>query len=172
MVAEGGFRDDLYHRLNVFRLVLPPLREIKEDLESLVPLLIAEFNAKSAKNVKVISEEVWRRLREYHWPGNVRELRNLIERCVLFSDSPILSLEWLQLPGQSAPNTQSETHSALSEGLTIPLNGSMSLDDMDCYIIQKALERSDFNITATARALGTTRETLRYRIRKYDLQIT
>ncbi|MGH8547290.1 MAG: sigma-54-dependent transcriptional regulator [Methylococcales bacterium] len=166
---EGTFRLDLYHRLSVFQFTLPPLREIKEDLDDLVPILIAEFNAKSAKQVRIIPEEVWNRLRAYEWPGNVRELRNLIERCVLFSDAQVFPLEWLQLPGLPAEADQSKPHRAEGEGLTIPLDGRMNLDDMDRYIIQNALARSQFNITAAARALGTTRETLRYRIRKYGL---
>ncbi len=170
MAQEGEFRADLYHRLSVFKLILPPLREVPEDLDNLVSLLVAEFNAKSAKQVKIIPEEVWNRLRGYQWPGNVRELRNLIERCVLFSNGQVFPLEWLQLPGEKANANQSEMQQNGRENLMIPLDGAMNLDDMDRFIIQNALERSDFNITATARALGTTRETLRYRIRKYRLE--
>jgi len=170
MAQEGEFRADLYHRLSVFKLTLPPLRDVSEDLDNLVPLLVAEFNAKSAKQVKIIPEEVWNQLRGYQWPGNVRELRNLIERCVLFSNGQVFPLEWLQLPGEQAKANLSEIQQKSRESLTIPLNGAMNLDDMDRYIIQNALERSKFNITATARALGTTRETLRYRIRKYGLE--
>ncbi len=166
---DGTFRSDLYHRLSVFKLTLPPLREIKEDLDDLVPLLVVEFNVRSAMQVKFIPEIVWNRLRAYHWPGNVRELRNLIERCVLLSDGQVFPLEWLQLPSQPSGDHQSEKPQTDSQGLTIPLDGSMNLDDMDRYIIQIALERSQYNTTAAARTLGTTRETLRYRIRKYGL---
>ncbi|MGR9105810.1 MAG: sigma-54-dependent transcriptional regulator [Gammaproteobacteria bacterium] len=167
---EGTFRSDLYHRLSVFKLTLPPLRKIKEDLDDLVPLLVAEYNAKSAKQVRIIPDEVWNRLRAYEWPGNVRELRNVIERCVLFSDGQIFPLEWLQLPGQAEERGESPTHRGEEDdGLVIPLDGNMNLDDMDRFIIQNALERAQFNISAAARALGTTRETLRYRIRKYGL---
>jgi two-component system, NtrC family, response regulator AtoC len=169
MAETGEFRSDLYHRLSVFKLNLPPLRESREDLDDLVPLLVAEFNAQSAKEVKVIPNEVWERLRAYHWPGNVRELRNLIERCVFLSEGRVFPLEWLQLPGQAANVESTGKPFKYSEGLTIPLDGSMNLDDMDRFIIQTALERSQFNVTAAARALGTTRETLRYRIRKYRL---
>lgn len=170
MSENKEFRDDLYHRLSVFKLSLPPLRSIKQDLQVLVPILIAEFNAKSSKNVNIIPDPVWDRFYAYDWPGNVRELRNLIERCVLFSNNEVFPIEWLQLPGDQTSNAKSiEAERNGIGGVTIPLDGSMSLDDMDRFIIQKALERSDFNITGTARALGTTRETLRYRIRKYGL---
>jgi two-component system, NtrC family, response regulator AtoC len=166
---EGTFRSDLYHRLSVFQFTLPPLREIKEDLDDLVPILVAEFNAKSAKQVRIIPQEAWERLRAYSWPGNIRELRNVIERCVLFSDGQLFPIEWLLLPGTPASAEQTETSPTGRSSLTIPLDGSMNLDDMDRFIIQNALDRSHFNITAAARALGTTRETLRYRIRKYGL---
>lgn len=171
MANKGEFREDLYHRLSVFTLNLPPLRAVPEDLGDLVPMLVAEFNARSAKQVKIIPQAVWNRLHAYSWPGNVRELRNLIERCVLFSDGQLFPLEWLQLPGHQSQADGSVTSEGEFEYIRIPLNGEMSLDDMDRYIIQNALERSQFNIAGTARSLGTTRETLRYRIRKYGLEI-
>ncbi|CAL1241768.1 sigma-54-dependent transcriptional regulator [Candidatus Methylocalor cossyra] len=168
MVRAGEFRSDLYHRLSVFKLTLPPLREVKEDLEELVPLFVAELNAKAAKQVRIIPEAVWKALRDYDWPGNVRELRNVVERCVLFADGPVFPIQWLQLPGSrpQAPATPQENR----DGLFIPLDGSMDLDDMDRYIIETTLNRHQGNVTAAARALGTTRETLRYRIRKYGLR--
>jgi DNA-binding NtrC family response regulator len=166
-VAEGSFRGDLYHRLSVFRLHLPPLRERKEDLEDLVPLFVAQFNAKAGRAVKVIPEPVWSRLRAHRWPGNVRELRNVVERCVLFAESEVLPEQWLQLdrPQAAVPSPAEE-----DGRLCLPLDGSMALEEMDRYIIQNALERAHHNVTAAARALGTTRETLRYRIQKYGLK--
>jgi DNA-binding NtrC family response regulator len=166
MGKQGEFRSDLYHRLSVFRLNLPPLRESKEDLDELVPQFIAEFNAKSGKQVRSVPTDAWRQLRDHDWPGNVRELRNVIERCVLFSDGALLPAQWLQLPGRAAADGASA-----ADCLTIPLDGSMNLDDMDRYIIETAVDRSGGNIVAAARALGTTRETLRYRIRKYGIRV-
>ena len=175
MVQEGTFRGDLYHRLSVFSLKLPSLRDCIEDLEDLVPLFVAEFNARANKQVRVIPEDAWRTLRAYHWPGNVRELRNVIERCVLFAEGSVFPSYWLQLPGAPA-TTATIVHTgedgATEERLLIPLDGSMALDDMDCHIIQTTLLRCNGNVTAAARALGTTRETLRYRIRKYGLKET
>jgi two-component system response regulator AtoC len=171
MVQTREFRSDLYHRLSVFKLNLPPLRQSKEDLDELVPLFVAEHCAKAGKQVKIIPEEVWAQLRAYDWPGNVRELRNVVERCVLLADGPVFPVQWLQLPGsRTAPDR--EPPPADSDALTIPLDGSMALDDMDRYIIETTLNRHEGNITAAARALGTTRETLRYRIRKYGLRDT
>jgi len=165
MSQDGSFRADLYHRLSVFKLILPPLREAVEDLEELVPLFVAEYNAKAGRQVKDIPDAVWSKLKAHYWPGNVRELRNVIERCVLFSDGPVFPGQWLQLPGH--PSAEA---SHTDQGIWLPLDGSMALDDMDCFIIKTALERADNNLTAAARALGATRETLRYRVRKYNLK--
>lgn len=173
MSKEGSFRSDLYHRISVFRLTLPPLRESLDDLYDLVPLFIAEFNAKSGRQVRFVPEEVWAQLQAYNWPGNVRELRNLVERSVLFADGQVFPSQWLQLPGV-AISTAARTKSAdasVPEALSIPLDGSMNLEDMDRYIIETALELSGHNVVAAARALGTTRETMRYRIRKYGIDI-
>jgi DNA-binding NtrC family response regulator len=166
-VQEGLFRGDLYHRLSVFRLELPPLRDRKEDLEALVPLFIAEFNALAGKSVRLVSEETWRRLERHDWPGNVRELRNAVERSVLFAQTELLPDEWLQL--RAAKPELAASPRVEGDWLSLPLDGSMPLDAMDRYIIKTALERNQQNVTKAARALGTTRETLRYRIQKYGL---
>jgi DNA-binding NtrC family response regulator len=167
-VREGRFRSDLFHRLSVFQLDIPPLRDRLDDLDDLVPLIVAEFNAKAGKEVKAVPEAVYRRLRAYTWPGNVRELRNVIERGVLLAEGDSFPEEWLQL-GQRV-GTDSQGPQVEGNRVSIPLDGSMALDQMDSYIIETALERHGRNVTATARALGTTRETLRYRIQKYGLR--
>jgi DNA-binding NtrC family response regulator len=166
MTQAGSFRPDLYHRLSVFRIILPPLREAVEDLDELVPLFVAEYNAKAGRQVKHIPDEVWHKLKAHDWRGNVRELRNAIERCVLFADGAIFPVQWLQLPSQSLPEKTDNNDKAC---IYLPLDGSMALDDMDKFIIKTALERADNNLTAAARDLGTTRETLRYRVKKYNL---
>jgi DNA-binding NtrC family response regulator len=163
MAQAGTFRADLYHRLNVFRVDLPPLREAVDDLDELVPLFVAEYNAKAGQHVKQISDNVWQQLKAHDWRGNVRELRNVIERCVLFADSTEFPVQWLQLRKPAEKVTADKTH------IHLPLDGSMALDDMDKFIIKTALERAENNLTAAARDLGTTRETLRYRVKKYQL---
>jgi len=171
-VAEGRIRKDLYHRLSVFTLHLPPLRDRKEDLLELLPLFINEFNAKAGRNVRVVPDAVWDRVYDYDWPGNVRELRNVVERCVLFAEGEEFPLQWLQLGAaepDSTPLASGQGPRSSADGITIPLDGSMALEDMDRFIIESVLERSGGNVAAAARALGTTRDTLRYRIRKYGL---
>jgi DNA-binding NtrC family response regulator len=164
----GEFRADLYHRLSVFGLTLPPLRERREDLEDLVPLVVAEYNAKARKSVRLIPDAVWTALAAHAWPGNVRELRNVVERCVLFADGDTFPVQWLQLPGSGAVAVAAP----LAEGdrLLLPLDGSMSLDDMDRHIVATAVARADGNLSAAARMLGTTRQTLRYRVKKYGIR--
>lgn len=169
-VRDGDFRSDLYHRLNVFRLDLPPLRARLDDLRQIVPVLVEEYNARSGGNVREIPETVYERMRNYSWPGNVRELRNVVERAVLLARGELFPIEWMQLGCGLAPSPEDTPGPGLDgDRLTIPLDGSMALDEMDRYIIRTALDRSGHNVTAAARALGTTRETLRYRIQKYGL---
>jgi len=166
-VAAGLFRQDLYHRLNVINIRVPSLRERKLDLEQLVPQFIADCNRKSAKSVSQISAQAWQLIKAYNWPGNIRELRNVLERCVLLASDKNLPVEWLQLQNVQGTTTAPST---TQEGVFIPLDGSLSLHEMEKFIIQEALNRCDANVTAAARMLGTTRETLRYRVQKYHLK--
>ncbi len=164
-VEKGSFRRDLYHRLNIVNLHIPPLRERKEDLRELVWQFIAEGNARTGKTLAIVPESVWRKLEAYDWPGNIRELHNVIERCVLLSDSEVFPEHWLQLP--NLPSTKS---SIREDGIFIPLDGSLSLQDIEKRIIEEALNRSGMNVTAAARLLKATRETLRYRVQKHHLK--
>jgi two-component system response regulator AtoC len=179
LVENGRFRADLYHRLCVFRLHLPALRERIEDLDELVPLFVGEFNTKAGRNVSVIGARAWDKLRAHAWPGNVRELRNVIERCVLFADSSELPLQWLQLQPERLVKRSDAISMQKSTGIPsdqdddhcvcLALDGSMGLEEMDRFIISAALEQNQYNVTATAQMLKTTRDTLRYRIRKYGI---
>ena len=171
-VREGDFRADLYHRLSVFKLELPLLRERTADIEDLVPLFVAEYNAIAGKKVTEIPDAVWQRLQNYTWPGNVRELRNVVERCVLFATDQRLPYEWLQL-GSPVPAERDITSAGVEEGrLCVPLDGSMGLDDMVGRIIETMLVRNGNNVAETARVLKTTREKVRYRIEKYNIRIS
>jgi DNA-binding NtrC family response regulator len=164
---EGAFRHDLFHRITVFTLELPALRTRREDLRDLVPLFVEEYNLKAGKSVRVVPDAVWTALQAHDWPGNVRELRNVIERCVLLSDSATLAAQWLQLgPAQAPPGTAAPG----PDDLLLRMDGSLSLDDIEKQVLAAALERSQHNVTAAARLLRTSRETLRYRVNKYGLR--
>lgn len=168
-IENGEFREDLYHRLNVFDLELPPLRNRLDDLEELVPQILSSLSSQLGKPVKHIPELVWKKLREHQWPGNVRELRNVLERALLFSDDGVLSSEWLQLHNVT---TQNNSAKISGDVLTIPLDGSVGLDDIERLVIEEMLKLNNNNVTATANALSSTRETIRYRIKKYRLDIS
>ena len=169
-VKAGDFRQDLYHRLSVFSLELPPLRHRLGDLEDLVPAFVAEFSALSGKRVSQIPDAAWDRFKGYSWPGNVRELRNVLERSVLLSNSTTLPLKWLQLPREEeeSPDPSLPDEAA---ALHFPLDGTLSLEEMEAQVIREALKRSGLNVTAAARLLGVSRQTLRYRIDKHGIEV-
>ncbi len=184
-IKAGNFRSDLYYRLSVFEIRLPSLRERIEDLEDLVPNLIAEFNLKAGKKVAQVSAQAWERMKNYAWPGNIRELRNVLERSVILSSSAQLPEQWLQSAGQSNQNSGVGGATAFApvnlvcsggdEGgqsldLQFPTDGSMGLDEMESEIVRKMLEKYNGNVTEVSRVLKTTREKIRYRIGKYHLR--
>jgi two-component system, NtrC family, response regulator AtoC len=189
LTLNGGFHRTLLQRLNVFRIELPPLRTRKEDLMDWVPALVNEFNAQTGKRIRFVPEQTWRILREYHWPFNFQELRNIVERAVMLANqdtleiAPLksqeaLDLEAARLAEAAAARAEAQRQNPVlptirpqreDQKVVLPIDGSMDLDDMDKYIIQTVLERHNFNVMATSRALGTTRETMRYRISKYGL---
>jgi two-component system response regulator AtoC len=137
-----------------------------EDIEQLVMQFIAEFNAASGKEVRVVSPEAWTRLRSYDWPGNVRELRNVVERSVLLSAGAAFPETWL--PGGDGAPTAAQRG---DEGrvLRYVLDGRESLDDWEHRVLAAALEQTNGNVTAAARLLGVSRQTLRYRLEKHGI---
>lgn len=171
-IGEGLFREDLYHRLSVFSLELPPLRSRPKDLLELVPHFIAHFNSRSGKSVKYVPETAWEEFYSYQWPGNIRELTNVIERCVLLSEGSNFPTEWMQLNTQKYNHTEvggslPEENKA-ADSVTIPLDGSMSLEKIEQTVILSMLKQCDSNVSKAARKLGVSREKLRYRIKKYN----
>ena len=166
-IESGEFREDLYHRLNVFNLALPALRIRKDDLKPLVADILAGLAQQTGIRVANIPPDVWEQLINYDWPGNVRELRNVLERMLLFSDNGVVSTKYLQLRPVSSDTSNSA--SIDSDSLSIRLDGTVNLDEIERLIIEEMLKRKRGNVAATAAALGTTRETIRYRIKKYRL---
>ena len=154
-MAKGLFREDLYHRLNVVTIYLPPLRQRKEDIALLANCFLKRYNRVNGEKVKIISAEVLDLLMDYEWPGNVRELENVIERAVVLSSNDvILPKDILLRPWRSTSD---------SEITSSPR--SISLVEGEKALIHKALKTTHWNQTKAAKVLGIHRNTLRRKIK-------
>jgi DNA-binding NtrC family response regulator len=154
-INERLFRADLYHRLNVINLSIPPLRERKEDLDELVNSLNQRISIRMGKPSVLISTEVLRWIRAYHWPGNVRELANILERAIALTEHDTLLLEDLAQASQ-LPETEGFLQNALQQGWT--------LQDVERAYINYVLEKTAGNKIQTAKLLGVDRSTLYRRL--------
>lgn len=152
-LEEGTFRQDLYYRLNVVAIDIPPLREHKEDIPALANFFIQRLAASSNKTITGISPDAIELLRQFHWPGNVRELENVLERSITFAPGPLLTAADLRLDRPAHPASAAPV---LPEGMT--------LDQWEQEIIREALRRANGNKSQAARALGLSRNALRYRL--------
>jgi DNA-binding NtrC family response regulator len=155
-LEQGTFREDLYYRLNVVPMNIPPLRERKDD----IPYLVEHFAKKYGGE---ISEGALERLMSYHWPGNVRELENVIERSILLAQGPRVEAEDIKIEtGTARARPAVSTDAFLPEGMT--------LDQYEQSIIREALKRADGNKSQAARLLGLTRNALRYRLAQMGIE--
>jgi DNA-binding NtrC family response regulator len=164
-VAEGRFRADLFFRLNVVRVVVPPLRDHLEDVPTLTAHFIARFNQELKRTVRGVSAPAMEMLKAYHWPGNVRELRNVIERAfILHAGAEEIRPEHL------TPELRKSTPTKRAEKL-VPNVGDegLVLDDVERKLIAEAMERASGNQSKAARLLGVSRDTLRYRLKKHGM---
>lgn len=164
-IEEGKFRLDLYYRLNVIQVLLPPLRDRKEDILPLAETFIRHYNTKFKRKIEGLSHGAAALLLGYEWPGNVRELRNVIERAMVLEES-----DWIQTSSlQIAPAL-----GGLPETHTLPqvVDGKfdVSLEEAEKSLLVKALEKAEGNQTRAAVLLGITRDTLRYKIKKFNLR--
>jgi two-component system response regulator AtoC len=161
------FRRDLYFRLAVILLRLPPLRERGEDVLTLAQHFLRRFNAKYGKQAERLDPRTRDLLLSYPWPGNVRELSHVIERAVLWSKGPMLDVEHLAL---EVPPDRAET--GPDAAAVVPTNrpAGMELEQWERSLIEQALRESDGNQTRAAQRLGISRDTLRYRLKKYGIQ--
>ena len=163
-VQEGKFRKDLYYRLNVVPIRMPPLRDRKEDIPLLVEHFLEKYRAKSDGKVKKMSPEALELLEQHDWPGNVRELENSIERAIIMGEGDVIRPADLPLAVQdNLPNTDFE--GIIDE---IPTHG-ISLDQLEKELMIKALKKTDGNQTAAARILGISRRQLQYRMEKHGI---
>jgi len=163
LTAQGAFREDLYHRLDLYRISLTPLRERGQDILKLAELLIGRLCRLHRLPLKQISASGQQRLLSYSWPGNVRELAHEIERAIVFEERDELLFENLQTPIDTTKPLDSTGW--LNASFTFPPEG-FSLEGAIAAIIQRALKQTGNNVSAAARLLGVSRDYLRYRIRE------
>ncbi len=161
LVKEGGFRDDLFYRLNVVRLTLPPLRERKEDIPVLCEHFIRTFAARLGKDIAGISDEALAILMRHNFPGNIRELENIIEYAFILCHGGLIGPEHLPEPfnDQSGP-----------KNATIRTTAARTLAETERDLILRALERNNWRRLATCRELGISKDTLRRKIKRYQIQ--
>jgi len=158
-ISNGMFREDLYYRLNVMRISIPPLRSRKEDIPLLVNHFLEKFDPSHSKK---ISSKAMKILTNYNWPGNIRELQNAIERALIVCQGT--EIQPVHFP--------EELLSGLEETSTPIINlteGGFSLEDLEKHLIIKALEKHNYNQTKVAKYLGISRPTLLYRLKKYGI---
>ena len=161
-VAKGGFRSDLYYRLNVLPIRLPALREHPDDVSVLVTFFIDAFNAEFKKRITGVSPAAIALLKAYGWPGNVRELRNVVERAMLLAEADRLE-----------PHDFGALQTGLGSGdpFQLPATG-VDLEELERSLVVQALKRSGGNQTKAATLLGMNRDQIRYRIEKFGLSTT
>jgi len=163
-IAEGRFREDLYYRLNVIPLILPPLRKRKADIGLLIDHFITIYSRQNNKSRLAISNAAKQILLHYKWPGNVRELENAIENSVVMCDDREIKPE--NLPPYLL------SHRQIADGVELPdeeFDYQIQLELSESQIIQKALEKAEYNKTKAAEMLGISIRTMRYKVRKYNL---
>jgi DNA-binding NtrC family response regulator len=160
-IREGKLRDDLYYRLNVFTIDLPPLRDRKEDLPLIIQALLDEFNQRDRRNVQAVTPDAMRMLELYDWPGNVRELRNVIERATILAKGEFI--EPTHLPRFGAPPRQVEPTPSTS-GVTIA--PGMTVDEAERKLIVATLEAAGNNKTRAAEMLGISLKTLHNKLNR------
>jgi DNA-binding NtrC family response regulator len=174
-VKEGGFREDLYYRLKVVPLYVPPLRERREDILPLSQLFMDRFSKQFRKGFRGISPAAERMLLEYPWPGNIRELRNLFERTVLLENGEMLEPQHLKMGGRTRNAMEATIGQRVDELLAgaLPAAGipfEALIEELERALIVRASYATKWNQSRTADLLNLKRDKLRYRMKLYDLQ--
>jgi two-component system response regulator AtoC len=179
-VREGQFRQDLYYRLAIISIFLPPLRERKEDILPMVEFFIERYNRRFKKAIRGITEDSRKLLLSHDWPGNVRELKNAIERAMILEDADALRPSYLPFSVGRGPNGMTafeavggETGPPLASGRSLPRlsipEGGTSLEEVERALVEMAMRQANNNQTHAARLLDISRDALRYKLKKFGL---
>ena len=169
-VRTSRFRQDLYFRLAIIPVYLRPLREHKEDIPPLLEHFTQYYNQKFRKNIQGLTKEAEELMMNYDWPGNIRELKNAIERVMILAEGTRVAAKYLPIrisEGGALPVPMSEAH---SDGSVQLPPGGTSLYDVERELIRQALDQARGNKTTAAKLLRITRDTLRYKVKKYNLE--
>ena len=158
-ITQGGFREDLFYRLNVIPIEVPPLRERRDDIPALIEHFIAVFSAENGKRLKTISAEALAYFLAYEWPGNVRELRNMVERLVIMTTGDVIGPDDLPAPLRRKDAAAAEGHRSLKD----------ARDGFERAYILAELRANDWNMTRTADRLGIERSHLYRKIKTYGI---
>jgi transcriptional regulator with GAF, ATPase, and Fis domain len=181
-VKEGTFRADLYYRLNVFPITIPPLRERYSDIPGLINKFIKRYNKRHGKEVLGITDEVMQKFSTYHWPGNIRELENLIERGVILTDnnnfieSTIICIGMPESQNQFMSLDEGGNLAKKGKGLSLDnllslfVEEGMSFSSLETHILNAALAKTNGNVEQAARLLGITGPQCRYRLKKAGIR--
>ena len=163
MVADGRFRDDLYYRINVVSIDVPPLRERREDIPVLIDYFLKKHTKNASRLISGLTPDTKKLMNEYSWPGNVRQLESAIERAILLSEGDLITTEDL-------PTEVRQDVGPASEGaFKLPSEG-INFEDVERNLITQAMEQTDYNITKAAKLLGLTFRTLQYRLEKFGIK--
>ncbi|MET0049195.1 MAG: sigma 54-interacting transcriptional regulator, partial [Sedimenticola sp.] len=180
-VQDGSFRSDLFYRVNVFPITIPPLRERRSDIPGLVKKFIDMYNGKHGKHVLGITDDALQRFLSYSWPGNIRELENIIERGVILAEDHARiesTLVCLGMSGESADYMlvgkdgnleQGAQPNSIDELIDMLVEMGINFDDMEKQILEKALSKANGNVMEAARQLGLSGPQCRYRLKKLGL---
>src|SRR5436190_10399485 len=167
-ISAGSFREDLYYRLNVVPIHIPPLRDRHEDIPLLVDHFLAKFNDRLKKQIASVSADAISRMVSHHWPGNIRELENLMERTMLFCERPDIQVADLppEIGGLPAAATPSPAAASLKEAVRA------ETERVERELIQKALDETGGNVTQAARKLKISRKSLQTKMKELGLRTT
>jgi DNA-binding NtrC family response regulator len=163
MVSDGRFRDDLYYRINVLSIDVPPLRERRDDIPVLIDYFLKKHTRNTSRLVRGLTPETKKLMVDYSWPGNVRQLESAIERAILLCEGDLITLE--DLPTE----VRQEVGPASEGAFKLPAEG-INFEEVERNLIMQAMEQTDFNITKAAKLLGLTFRTLQYRLEKFGIK--
>ena len=173
-IAEGLFRDDLFYRLNVVHIHLPPLRERRDDIPLLVEHFLDKYNRKFNKKVTAVDKEASTALCLYQWPGNIRELENVVERCVLFCDNEIVAYD--DLPPDFTDDEARQSNTAIEDAKNLKTAGGLKdkvkavTATLERQLITRALDQTGRNVTRAAQLLKISRKSLQTKMKELGLR--